>query len=275
MSMTHDYRSKEWTRRPHFAPGQRLSAQALNAIMGDELRRERLARVALHGYGVVFGYGLARQDAAGVSAGQAPVPVPPAGSDNKAPQRQEPSYDDCGCRDRDHRRLKLTGHCIEITCGLILDRHGRDLYWPGGQLGVHDLVGRVPDQEGCTCCRPTMPSDTIRPVKGPCPTDQVQWIGQGVVFSLTWCRECPKCEHHPTCPPADCTTLCDYVCERTGSARGPVPPADDLESICAAPGRYANRAAAVGNMTPLRACRSPPCMSKRWCRSIAEQLRLP
>ena len=71
---------------------------------------------------------------------------------------------------------------------------------------------------------------------GPCPTDHVQWIGQGVAFTLTWCKECPKCEHHPKCPPAQCTTLCDYVCERTGSERGPIPPARDLESICAEPG---------------------------------------
>lgn len=218
MSMTHDHGSKEWTKRPHFAPGQRLSAEALNAIMGDELRRERLTRVALHGYGVVFGYGFTRQDAA----------YSPA----------DPSHDDCGCSDRDHRRLKLTDHRIEIACGLILDRHGRDLYWPGGQLGVHDLVGPDPDQAGCYVLKAHYAERHHPPAGcGPCPTDHVQWIGQGVVFTLAWCKECPKCEHHPKCPPANCTTLCDYVCERTGSEYGVIPPARDLETICAEPGQ--------------------------------------
>jgi hypothetical protein len=227
--MTHDHGSKEWTRRPHFAPGQRLSAQALNAIMGDELRRERLTRVALHGYGIVFGYELTRQA----------TTYPPAGAEERpAPAREWPSHDDCGCSDRDHRRLKLTDHRIEITCGLILDRHGRDLYWPGGQLGVHDLVGRGPDQEGCYVLKAHYAERHHPPAGcGPCPTDHVQWIGQGVVFTLTWCKECPKCEHHPKCPPAQCTTLCDYVCERTGSEHGPIPPACDLEAICAEPGQ--------------------------------------
>jgi hypothetical protein len=249
--MTHNHGSKEWTGRPHFAPGQRLNAQALNAIMGDELRRERLTRVALHGHGVVFGYALARHDAVAISAGQASAQSAAPGSAGKASEQDaaaqvphlpanpegKPSYDDCGCSDRDERRLKLTGPCIDITCGLIIDRHGRELYWQGGLLGVHDLAGREPDKEGCYVLEAHYaerhdPSGGC----GPCPTDHVQWIGQGVVFTLTWCKECPKCEHHPKCPPAECTTLCDYVCERTDSEHGLIPPADDLASICTEPG---------------------------------------
>ena len=157
---------------PAFCSGQRLSAQALNAIMGDELRRERLTRVALHGHGVVFGYAFAREEAAAISAGQAshakrrsrdrPRRESRGGDGSSAgpPRRVEKQrtaigqklpHDDCGCGDRDDRRLKLTGPCIDITCGLIIDRHGRDLYWQGGLLGVHDLAGREPDKGGLLC----------------------------------------------------------------------------------------------------------------------------
>ena len=58
MATTHKGGTRTWPRRPHFAPNQRLTAQQLNAIMDDELRRQRLLTRALHGHGVVFGYAL-------------------------------------------------------------------------------------------------------------------------------------------------------------------------------------------------------------------------
>ena len=92
MATTHKGGTRTWPRRPHFAPNQRLTAQQLNAIMDDELRRQRLLTRALHGHGVVFGYALTDENG----------------------------------------HLVLKDHCIDISCGLIIDRHGRDLYWPGG-----------------------------------------------------------------------------------------------------------------------------------------------
>lgn len=45
-----------WSKRPRFAPKQLLDAGRLNAGLDDELRRQRLLNLALHGWGVVFGY---------------------------------------------------------------------------------------------------------------------------------------------------------------------------------------------------------------------------
>jgi hypothetical protein len=44
-----------WSRRPHFAPRQKLTAHALNAALDDQLARQALLARALHGSGVVFG----------------------------------------------------------------------------------------------------------------------------------------------------------------------------------------------------------------------------
>jgi hypothetical protein len=205
-----------WTKRPHFAPGQQLTAQGLNGIVDDALRRQRLITRVLNGFGVAFGYALTRQDQHG---------------------RRPPEHDHCGCRDGDHRLLKLGDHhAIEMSCGLIIDRHGRDLFWPGGCLCVADTVGKRPDREGWYVLAAHY-AERREPPDGcaPCPSDRVQWIEQSVAFSLTWHERCPQCEHQCDCPPAQCATLCDYVCGRTGSSENGIPAAPDLAEICRKP----------------------------------------
>ena len=98
-----------WSRRPHYAPRQTLSAGQLNAALADELQRTRLLMRSLHGYGVVFGYGLATDD---------------------------------------QGQLVLKEHCVNLECGLALDRHGRSLHWAGGLLGMGHIVGKKPKDEG-------------------------------------------------------------------------------------------------------------------------------
>ncbi|MFG1990750.1 hypothetical protein ACGFJ7_12330 [Actinoplanes sp. NPDC048988] len=49
--------TKPWSVRPSFAPRQMLTAKQLNAGLEDEMRRQQLLNRAIHGYGVVAGYG--------------------------------------------------------------------------------------------------------------------------------------------------------------------------------------------------------------------------
>jgi hypothetical protein len=196
MAITHNGGTRTWPGRPHFAPNQQLTAQQLNAIIDDELRRQRLLTSALHGSGIVFGYAL---------------------TDEKG-------------------ELTVKDHCIDISCGLIIDRHGRDLYWPGGPLCVRDIVNKQPDRDAWYVLQAHYAQRYDPPEGcGPCPSDAVQWIKEKVVFTLSpWCQEanwdCPQL------PQDECITLRDYVCGRTGSEPGPVPRADDLKWACSEPG---------------------------------------
>jgi hypothetical protein len=205
MASTHQGGTRAWSRRPHFAPSQQLTAQQLNAIMDDELRRQRLLTSALHGHGVVFGYALAayrKGEAAGHGEGE----------------------------------LKLKDRCIDISCGLIIDRHGRDLYWPGGRLCVGDIVNKQPDRDGWYQLQAHYAERSDPPEAcGLCPSDAVQWLEQKVVFTLSpWCPEVNwDCPHIPD---DTCVTLRDYVCGRTRSEVGPVRPGGDLEWACREPG---------------------------------------
>ena len=55
---TTDAAHAPWSKRPRFAPRQLLDADRLNAALDDELERQRLLNLALHGWGVVFGFGV-------------------------------------------------------------------------------------------------------------------------------------------------------------------------------------------------------------------------
>ena len=59
MNRNHGVEREAWSRRPHFTPRQRLTADQLNAGLFDELERQQIINQAIHGFGVVMGYGLA------------------------------------------------------------------------------------------------------------------------------------------------------------------------------------------------------------------------
>ncbi len=190
-----------WSRRPQFEPRQLLTADQLNAMNSDELNRQRLTNKALHGFGVVYGFGVTA-DAAG--------------------------------------NVKMVDGCVEVSAGLGFDRHGRMLYWPGGPIGVDDTVTPDPEHEGRYTLRVHY-AERQHPPKmyDPCDKDQPTWLDQGVVFSLTpgWDAVDRDC---PTHPHSDCISHEDYLCQRTGAISGSeqiyLPPADDVQTISDEPG---------------------------------------
>lgn len=188
-----------WSRRPNFAPRQLLTAKQLNAGLGDELMRQRLLNRSLYGYGVVLGLGLSTDEEGNV--------VTESG-------------------------------CVELGCGLALDRHGRMLYWRGGWIGMHDIVGPLPDCEGhYTLCLHY--SERIQKPDGclPFSSDDTKWLDQGVVFTLT--RECQPVDRGcPDHPAGECFSHDDYLCQRTGAlspSRQRIGPTEDLEWVCEKP----------------------------------------
>ena len=98
-----------WSSRPHFSPRQLLTAEQLNAGLDDELYRQRLLSRAVHGYGVVTGFGPAQNE---------------------------------------EGELDVERGCFHLSGGLALDRHGRMLYWAGGRIGIDHIVGELPDCSG-------------------------------------------------------------------------------------------------------------------------------
>lgn len=199
MNRNHGGEREAWSRRPHFTPRQRLTADQLNTGLLDELERQRIINQAIHGFGVVMGYGLAVLE------------------------------DDTP--DLRHRQL-------EIGDGLALDRYGRMLVWKRGCIGMDDLVGpqpreagtytlfahyavRSPEAQDCTLLHGT----------------QSLWTEEKVVFSLRpGCkeREC-GCPEHPS---DRCVGHREYVNRRVGGLPGKtssVEPSPDVKSLLKRP----------------------------------------
>ena len=191
----------EWSHRPHFVPRQMLTAKQLNSGLDDEMMRQRLLNRAIHGYGVVIGFGLV------------------VGDDGT---------------------VDLRRGCLELTGGLALDRHGRMLYWRGGRIGIEDLVGPRPATtdhytlSAHFACRPPL-TDGCHPVSG----DGSQWSKEGVVFTLReGCSEVDRdCPEHPI---GSCVGHDEYLCRRTGGLLGnddrTVPVSDDVQWLLQRPG---------------------------------------
>ena len=189
-------KTQPWSRRPQFEPRQLLTAQQLNAVNTDELFRQRLLNKAVHGYGVVYGFGL-EADLSG--------------------------------------KVTTHNGCVEVSAGLAFDRHGRMLYWPGGLIGVDDTVSPTPEHEGQYTLRVHYAEREHPSAKyDDCDKDQPSWVDQGVVFSLApGFEEIDRdCEPHP---PAACITHEDYLCQRTGGVTGSeqthLPADDNLKAI--------------------------------------------
>ena len=149
-----------WSTRPHFSARQFLTADQLNTGLDDELWRQRLLNRAVLGHGVVFGFGIHTDDEQG---------------------------DD------------LKG-CLELTCGLAIDRHGRMLYWPGGRIGPGDIVGQQPECEGCYTLSvhyaERLPDNDKCTPPG---AGDSHWRYQGVVFTLSPTGDAVDrcCDEHP------------------------------------------------------------------------------
>lgn len=202
MPTTNAAEHSAWTKRPVFRPRQMLTAHQLNEGLEDEARRERLLNRAVHGYGVVVGYGLVVAD---------------------------------------DGRLVVTGECVELTGGLALDRHGRTLYWKGGHIGPSDIVGRLPTAAGrytlsAHFAAHPPEADGCLPFAG----ERAQWWREGVVFTLRPGCE-PADRRCPTHPEGACIGHDAYVCRRTGARPGAdpgsVPVSPDIGWLLAEPPR--------------------------------------
>lgn len=195
-----------WTRRPLFSPNQMLTAQQLNGLMAEERERSEMLMRALHGHGIVFGYAV----------------DPP-------PQSRPPAPDDSGSR----APARGGSSRLEISCGLAIDRHGRPLRWPGGELCYRDLANEQDCPGRFTLSVHHAEQRAVRSGCGPC-GEAPEWVEDGVVFTIA--RECRGADR--ACPAPDsgqCVSWDEYVCSRTGSGSGKLAPAPDLEWACAAP----------------------------------------
>jgi hypothetical protein len=161
MQTNHGVIRKAWSRRPAFLPKQNLTAEQLNAGLEDELKRQRILNRATYGYGVVIGYGLSVRD--------------------------------------DGALVLQKGH-LQLGKGLALDRHGRMLVWEGGWIGMDDIVGEPPENEGPYTL---IAHYAVRaPDRGGClPFGQPRpsWIEEGVVFTLNRLTSADDdcCPDHP------------------------------------------------------------------------------
>jgi hypothetical protein len=201
MKPAHPSDRATWSSRPHFSPRQLLTAEQLNAGLDDELHRQRLLSRAVHGYGVVTGFG--------------------------------PAQNDDG-------ELDVERGCFHLSGGLALDRHGRMLYWAGGQIGMDDIVGELPDCDGhYTLCAHYAVRRPPAPGCLPVGAERTKWWHQGVVFTLrSGCEDVDRaCPDHPdgACPSSD-----HYLCRRTGAIPGDrpgdIPVSDDVPWVLAEPG---------------------------------------
>ncbi len=113
--------------------------------------------------------------------------------------------------------LKVEKGCIEIGCGLAFDHHGRQLYWPGGWIGIDDLAGERPSSEGeyRLCVHYAEHRLASSSVSTGCGSDDadgddVLWVDHGVVFALQ--KGCD--EKESDCKTWDgCPDINGYVCE--------------------------------------------------------------
>lgn len=134
-----------WSKRPRFAPRQLLDAERLNAAFDDELERQRLLNLSLHGWGVVFGFGVAL---AGAST------------------------------ERDRPRS-----CVKIACGLALDPFGRMLHTDDRWLSIEDLEGTGPTGDGRYTLY-VHHAERLDPPGHACQGSGPQWREYGLAFTV-------------------------------------------------------------------------------------------
>lgn len=161
-----------WSRLPVYRSGGRLTAEQLESEQSDADLRERLLNLALHGTGVVHGFGIATDE---------------------------------------NGRVVVKNGCIHVGCGLALDRYGRTLFTADRWLSIDDLMPPFPDGEGCYTLSVHYAERHDRPSWDPC-EDTVAWKHRCVVFSLKKDCEpackCPACLPPPSCDPR-ATFVCE------------------------------------------------------------------
>jgi hypothetical protein len=186
-----------WSKRPLFAPRQLLDANRLNAALDDELERQRVLNLALHGWGVVLGFGVELRE---------------VGRDGQRP--------------RNH---------LLVGCGVALDPFGRMLRTDDRCLSLADVEGAAPKAGGRYTLVAHHAERLDPPDHDSCGSTGPQWREYDVVYTLEDGCE-PPGDGCPALPDDECLSRTDYVRRRIGSARGKPGRSDDLEQACERPG---------------------------------------
>lgn len=186
-----------WSKRPLFAPRQLLDADRLNAALDDELERQRILNLALHGWGVVHGFGVELRE---------------LGRDGQPPR-----------------------HCLFVGCGVALDPFGRMLRTDNRWLALNDVEGSPPKAGGRYTLVAHHAERLDPPDRDSCSSTGPQWREYDVVYTLRHGCEPPD-DGCPPLPEGECLTRTDYVRRRIGSAQGMPGRAEDLENACERPG---------------------------------------
>ncbi|MBD3925676.1 hypothetical protein IEZ26_13670 [Nocardioides cavernae] len=187
-----------WSKRPLFAPRQLLDADRLNAALDDELERQRVLNLALHGWGVVFGFGVELRE---------------LGRDGQPPRKR-----------------------LLVGCGVALDPFGRMLRTDDRLLSLADVEGSPPKASGRYTLVAHHAERLDPPDHDSCGSASPQWREYGVVYTLRHGCE-PPGDGCPPLPDDECLSRTDYVRRRIGSAREKQPGlSKDLEHACERPG---------------------------------------
>lgn len=207
---TKETQNIDWAERPLFRKDQQLTPERLNRIHDHQATRLRHALLGIAGPGIVYGYRI-RTDKKGL----------------------------CECE---------SGK-IYISCGLAIDGYGRQLYWPGGWVGV-EQVAEKPDCAGdYTLGVHYAERRTDAGHQCGCPPEQADWVEEGVVFTLRkdcqkFDKSCPKAQHEqegkqtPYCDQNDhCITQEDYICSRSGFVQASIPGDENLHKLCEDPSK--------------------------------------
>ncbi len=188
-------KNQNWMKRPVFKDNQRLTPERLNRVQDHHIARLRMALLGLAGPGVIYGFEIDT--------------------------------------DSEHKCTIEKGS-IKIGCGLAIDCHGRQLYWPGGLINVDMLCGEPPTCPGKYILNVHFAERRENDTGNcGCNEEETEWLEEGVVFTLK--KECPpNCD---VCPDhrCECVDICDYVCGRTGSDDLCIPVDECLNNLCENP----------------------------------------
>ena len=202
MSQQNEICDADWNMRPIFQRNQRLTPDRLNRIHEHHNERMRQLMLGVAGVGIVYGFAIKTYH-----------------------DKQSDHYGHCIC---EHGK-------IYISCGLAIDCYGRSLYWPGGWVGISDIGGCLPEQKGSYTLHVHYAERRVD-VDQRCGCDDadVDWVEEGVVFTLT-----PGCEKEKNkCPPLEekCIERDGYICERLGAVdEHCIDPPECLENLCHVP----------------------------------------
>ena len=180
--------------RNQYFEGKRLTADSFRVEQTYLLERRRLLNRAVHGWGVVYGYGLKSAPAGGSGT---------RGDSGALEIGPGLALDDCG------RELLLTrGKTVEMADVILLDAQGARVEQPPeGSYGSYDeRRGTHHRPEVCWLLSVHYAEQDVGPqkVKDPCSCERKEWehVCETVRFSLRRV-DCAEC-----CKPFDCELKC-------------------------------------------------------------------